>query len=251
MTAAQRSAADSGFAAQLCRRRAAGPQLAMRSRRSDTRRHTPASSAARRLAGARSRVSRADSCVTGARSCVSGVLVVLAASLPGPARALQSWDAPAAADDAESERLDRLPEPATGPAPRTEESRPAAPPLTAATVRRLEAELRQLRQALLELRSARSRVYDDLRRLGDLHGSLDDALAEPRDARIRLGARRQALEERERTLWQRLRAVEEEERQTMRAQENLERLLRVLPEHPGAPVRPISSRRNLPHDRSG
>jgi chromosome segregation ATPase len=126
---------------------------------------------------------------------------------------------------------------------------PEAPPasttlrVTPTTADRIERELQAVRDRLLELRAERSRMNDELRRLGDMHGSLDEALgdASPRaNSGVRAGRRRQDVEERERTLGNAQSSLEVEERTLMRSRIVLERLLRELRRRPDALPRAVS-----------
>ncbi len=86
-------------------------------------------------------------------------------------------------------------------------------------------------------------MNDELRRLGDVHGSLDEALgdASPRaSSGVRAGRRRQDVEEQERTLGNRQSSLEAEERTLMRSRIVLERLLRELRRRPDALPRAVS-----------
>jgi chromosome segregation ATPase len=104
----------------------------------------------------------------------------------------------------------------------------------------VERELKAIRDRLLELRAEHSRMNDELRQLGDVHGSLDEALAGPATSGFRAGRRRQELEERERSLGRRQASLEDEERTLTRSRIVLERLLRELRRRPAVLPRAIS-----------
>jgi hypothetical protein len=175
-----------------------------------------------------------------------GFLAALAVAIPAAGLAAQDVDA-------------RSPEEWNGPVrppweqsaePRVESvPLPEAPPasttlrVTPTTADRIERELQAVRDRLLELRAERSRMNDELRRLGDMHGSLDEALgdASPRaNSGVRAGRRRQDVEERERTLGNAQSSLEVEERTLMRSRIVLERLLRELRRRPDALPRAVS-----------
>ncbi len=164
-----------------------------------------------------------------------GLLAALAAAHPAASPA-QDVDGPPPPGWTEPEHPDweRSAEPRAEPAPEPEEPSPSATlRVTPADAQRLEHELNAMRDRLLELRAERSRLNDEVRQLGDVHGSLDEALVGPTSG-FRAGRRRQEVEERERVLGLRQTSLEEEERTLTRSRIHLEKLLRELQRTPEA-----------------
>jgi hypothetical protein len=171
-----------------------------------------------------------------------GLLAAVAAAHPGPALAqnlegleLPAWTAPQRPD------WQRSAEPKVERTPEQPEPDPSAGlRVTPADAQRLEHELSAIRDRLLELRSERSRLNDELRQLGDVHGSLDEALWGHATSGFRAGRARQDVEERERAVGSRQASLEEEERTLTRTRIHLERLLRELQRLPEALPHAIS-----------
>jgi hypothetical protein len=175
-----------------------------------------------------------------------GIFAALAVAVPAAglaaqdvdARSPEEWNGPVRPPWQQSAepRFEPLPPPEAPPASTTLRVTPTA-------ADRIEHELQAIRDRLLELRAERSRMNDELRRLGDVHGSLDEALgdASPRSSSgVRAGRRRQDVEEHERTVGNQQSSLEAEERTLMRSRIVLERLLRELRRRPDALPRALS-----------
>jgi len=129
--------------------------------------------------------------------------------------------------------------PAGGPG--WDPDRPSKLRLTPKDLSTLEHRLQELRERSLELRAERAHLEDELRRLGDVQGSLDEAMSGPASPALDASRRRQEVEERARALQERLGSLEAEERGIGHAQAEIQKLLQEL--RPKPPPRAISARR--------
>jgi hypothetical protein len=178
-----------------------------------------------------------------ALTATGGLLGLLAFAvahpLPAPAQDLDDapppgWTEPTRPDG------QRSAQPKPAPVPERAEPDPSATlRITPADAQRVERELKAIRDRLLELRAERSRLNDELRQLGGVHGNLDEALGGTTSG-FRAGRIRQQVEERERELGSRQSTLEDEERTLMRSRDHLETLLRELQRLPQGLVPAIS-----------
>jgi hypothetical protein len=157
-----------------------------------------------------------------------GLLAFAAARpLAAPAQALdesprQGWTDPGRPD------MQRSARPKPDPVPEQAAPDPSAGlRITPADAVRVERELSAIRERLLALRAERSRLTEELRQLGGVHGNLDEALSGTTSG-FRAGRIQQQVEERERELGSRQSTLEEEERTLSRSRAHLETLLREL-----------------------